>query len=194
MPEVILSTDDLTIFGGPSIVSLDVDFGPTGPRGSRIYGVVGDPRLITTIKPEDIQNFDLVIDVSPSSPSFLVVYQKVGITAEDWIEFTSLAPNIFSSKEIIDFTDGEAVIEVPVSTIFNLESYTADNFTVQVEIENSDSELNKPVSIGVSLSVAEVSSQQILSIAITAAQFDMGTLDWELVSGERIAHLFVTAV
>ena len=56
MADVILSTEDLTVFGGPALISLDVDFGPSGSRGSRIYGVVADPRLSTTPKPQDIQD------------------------------------------------------------------------------------------------------------------------------------------
>ena len=47
MADILLSNDDLTVFGGPETVSLDLDFGPTGDRGNFIIGLQGDPRDAT---------------------------------------------------------------------------------------------------------------------------------------------------
>ena len=44
MADILLSTDDLTIFGGPESVSLDLDIGPQGDRGSIIVGSNGNPQ------------------------------------------------------------------------------------------------------------------------------------------------------
>ena len=44
MADILLSNEDLTVFGGPETVSLDLDIGPQGDRGSIIIGVLGDPR------------------------------------------------------------------------------------------------------------------------------------------------------
>ena len=34
MADILLSNDDLTVFGGPESISLDLDIGPQGDRGS----------------------------------------------------------------------------------------------------------------------------------------------------------------
>ena len=49
MADILLSNDDLTVFGGPETINLDLDFGPTGDRGSIIIGVQGDPRNASVV-------------------------------------------------------------------------------------------------------------------------------------------------
>lgn len=189
MADIVLSTEDLTVFGGPSSINLDIDFGPTGTRGSRIYGVSADPRLVTTQKPADIQNYDIAMVISPSEPDYLTVYQKIGTTSDEWIQFASLVPNVYSAKSYITFSNGVATGIVPASDLFILDTYTADQFMVQVAIEEEDA-TTKPTSVGVSLAISDAGAKKYLVITATAAEFDAGT--WSAVSGQRIAHLFIS--
>jgi hypothetical protein len=194
MVDVVLATEDLTVFGGPSSINLDVDFGPTGPRGSRIYGVAADPRLSTTEKPPSLQNYDLAIVITPSEPDYLTVYQKIGVTTEEWVQFASLVPNLHATKYNATFTAGVATISLIASDIFILDSYTADKFMVQVSLENANPLLVRPVSTGVTLSVTTVSNKKVLNITIAAAEIDPATGVWSAVSGERIVHIFASVV
>lgn len=196
MTEVVLSTEDITVFGGPSSINLDVDFGATGPRGSRIYGVSADPRLATTEKPPSLQNFDLAMVISPSEPDYLTVYQKIGVTTEEWAEFATLVPNIFATKEVVDFDNGLGSITLIASDLFILDEYTADPFMVQVRLEDENPLLNRPTATGVSIAVVPgtgpLASKKLLVITITAAEIDPTTGIWSAVDGERTVHLFVT--
>ncbi len=194
MVDVVLATEDLTVFGGPSSINLDVDFGPTGPRGSRIYGVAADPRLSTTEKPPSLQNYDLAIVITPSEPDYLTVYQKIGVTTEEWVQFASLVPNLHATKYNVTFTAGVATISLIASDIFILDSYTADKFMVQVNLENANPLLVRPVSTGVTLSVTTVSNKKVLNITIAAAEIDPTTGVWSAVTGERIVHIFASVV
>ncbi len=198
MADVILSTEELTVFGGPASINVDIDFGPTGARGSRIYGVEADPRAFTTEKPADIQNYDIAMVISPSEPDYLTVYQKIGTTDTEWIQFASLVPNVYSVKAKITFTAGTAVGLIPVSDIFTLDTYTVDQFMVQLTLENAAASttpaLLKPISTGYSLSIVEAGGKKYLSITTTAIEYNSGTLSWTPVVGERVAHLFVTSV
>ena len=200
MADVILSTEELTVFGGPASINVDIDFGPTGSRGSRIYGVEADPRLETTDKPVDIQNYDIAMVISPSESDYLTVYQKIGTTANEWIQFASLVPNVFSTKATVTFTNGVATGIIPVSDLFTLDTnaYIPDNFMVQVTIENplaaGTPSLLKPTSTGYSLSVLPANGKKFLVITTTAIEYNAGTLSWTPVTGERIAHLFITSV
>jgi hypothetical protein len=192
MVDVVLATEDLTVFGGPSSINVDVDFGPTGPRGSRIYGVSADPRLATTEKPPSLQNFDIAMVITPSEPDYLTVYQKIGVTNEEWVQFATLVPNIFATKMEVEFTAGLGLISLQASDLFILDEYTADKFMVQIGLENENPLLNRPVSTGISLSVATISNKKVLNITVTAAEIDPSTGIWSPVSGNRLAHIFAT--
>ena len=192
MADIVLSSEDLTVFGGPTSLNVDVDFGPTGLRGSRIYGVAADPRIATTEKPSDIQNYDIAMVISPSEPDYLTVYQKTGTTGEDWIQFASLVPNVFSTKVYATFTDGVAVGILPASDLFTLDEYVAENFMVNVTLENENPLLNFPVATGISIAVQTVGVKKYLAITVTAAELNPST-GWGAVSGERVVHLFVTS-
>lgn len=190
MADIILSTEDLTVFGGPASLDIDVDFGATGIRGSRIYGVAADPRLVTTEKPTDIQNYDIAMVISPSENDYLTVYQKIGTTANEWIPFASLVPNVYSAKSYITFTNGTAIGYVPASDLFTLDTYTADQFMVQLSIEEGGA-TTKPTTVGISLAIQDSGTTKYLKITATAAEFDAGS--WSAVNGQRIAHLFISS-
>lgn len=189
MADSSIEAIDLTVFGGPSSIDIDVDFGATGIRGSRIYGVSADPRIVTTEKPADIQNYDIAMVISPSEPDYLTVYQKIGTTSEEWIQFASLVPNVYSAKAYVTFNNGVATGIVPASDLFILDTYTADQFMVQLSLEEEGA-TTKPTSVGTSLAVQDVGAKKYLIITTTAAEFDAGT--WSAVTGERIAHLFIS--
>ena len=51
MPEIVVSSEDLTVFGGPATVNVEVDFGPAGSRGSYIYNIAGSPNEYPNLLP-----------------------------------------------------------------------------------------------------------------------------------------------
>jgi hypothetical protein len=199
MADVILSTDELAVFGGPASINVDIDFGTTGVRGSRIIGVDADPRLATTEKPVDTINYDLAMVVSPSESDYLTVYQKIGTTTDEWLPFASLVPNVFSTKGTVTFVDGIATGIIPISDLFTLDvdGYIADNFMVNISLENKlaagTPSLLKPVSTGFSLSTVDSGGKKYLLITTTAIEYNISTLSWLPVTGERVAHLFITS-
>lgn len=198
MAEIILSSEELSVFGGPTSINVDVDFGPQGIRGSRIFAVDADPRLSTTDKPADIQNYDIAMVTTPSEKDYLTVYQKLGATLEDWVPFASLIPNVLSVKSYVTFDSGVAIGYIPASDVFQLDTYTPDKFDVHVALENeagaTTPSLIKPTSTGFSLSIIPFGGKQWLKITVTAIEYNVGTLSWVPVTGERIAHLFITTV
>lgn len=193
MADVILSSDDLLVLGGPSSVNVDVDFGPAGVRGSRIYAVISDPRTIDpNLLPADLIPFDLGIVVTPSEPDYLKVYQKQGEDRNDWLPLYDIVPNVFSTKQTIAFESGVANAQIPVSQVFSgLTSYAVENFALQYEIEGT---ANPPLPISSSyiLNVVPVDNSQILNVTVTAYEFD-GTA-WAPVSGNRSVGIFLSVV
>lgn len=185
--DVIVDSADLIVLGGPSSIDVSVGLGPQGQRGSRIYGVLADPRLSSTVKPTDLLPYDLAMVVSPDQPDYLSVYQKIGQTAIDWVKLAALAPNVFSAKTVATFTSGIASSQLPVSQIFTVTDYDVSHFTVQLEIEG-----DSPVSSSISLSVIPENGEQYLNIIVNAIEFDGSS--WSPISGDRVVHIFATAV
>lgn len=90
MAEVDISSVSVVVVGGPTSQEIDLNIGPQGTRGTRIYGVTADPRLATTVKPADTILYDVAIVVTPTETDYRVMYQKVGVGSEDWIELIDL--------------------------------------------------------------------------------------------------------
>jgi hypothetical protein len=102
LADILLSNDDLTVFGGPETVNLDLDFGPQGDRGSIIVGSRGNPQDASVHAeilniPEGIQALDIAIDYSPSSSTYKTVFQRIaGPTGTQWTPLLSLKTNFYS--------------------------------------------------------------------------------------------------
>lgn len=179
---------DISVLGGPSTVNLDVDFGPTGTRGSRIFGVSADPRLATTPKPLEIMNYDLGIVITPSAPDYLSVYQKTGTSPEDWEAFAALYPNFYADKKTINFdAQGTGTFTIIASSVFTVPTYALEMFNVFYQIENSN-----PVSSAMTLSLGQNGNQQVITVTIKAVEFN-GTA-WSAVQGDKVVHVFSTVV
>lgn len=146
MAEVLLSTDELTVLGGPSTVNVETDFGSTGLRGSLIYASNGIPGTPNSGIPEDVLPYDLAINISASSTRYLTVYQYFsadGVTG--WNELTRLSPNAGSFNADITFgpfpygeviVQGAGLVSVPVSSITENTTVTPANFNIQYAIES----------------------------------------------------------
>ena len=103
MADILLSNDDLTIFGGPESISLDLDTGPQGDRGSIIIGVQGDPRNTNVANSitQDTQSLDIAIDYSPNSSTYKTVFQKVSTGGSlQWTPMVSLKTNFYSAIKV----------------------------------------------------------------------------------------------
>lgn len=112
MAEVIVSSDSLAIFGGPSVVDLNIDYGPPGQRGSLIFSGEGQPNTITfSTQPQPL---DLYINLLPGDFEYLFLYQygyTNGVLA--WSKVLRLVPNTALANIPVIFYEGEAVTFTP---------------------------------------------------------------------------------
>jgi hypothetical protein len=201
MPDIIVSNEDLAVFGGPASIDVNLGFGSTGVRGSRIYSLTGDPRTLTTEElPSDLQEYDLAIVVDADAQNAFGIFQKVGTSPQSWEPLPPLAINVFSTKQQITFlpalAGGYAVAAVPVSAIFDLNEYTVDKFVVQYQLEDTAGTPNNyPTSSSMSLSIVpdvENNIQNLVAI-IRAVEFD-GTNWVPVVDTTRTIHAFITVI
>lgn len=198
MADILLSNDDLTVFGGPESISLDLDIGPQGDRGSIIIGVLGDPRdanVAATIV-QDTQALDIAIDYQPVSTTYKTVFQKVSSGGSlQWTPLLSLKTNYYSS--IKDVTAANGVLTIPpinVSDIYGSSGITAatsEAFNVQYSISSP----NTAGPLATNLVVKDlITSQGFLALPLEIKGVEYIDNTWQPMAGPKRVHLFITVV
>lgn len=191
MAEVILSSEELTVLGGPARIDLDVDFGPQGKRGSLILYGQGKPTEVTL--PETPQVYDNYINLLSSDDEYQFMYQYVagdgGVLT--WEKRFKLTPNTYGENTQRTFSAGQVQINIPVAAIVPVDeigSYVAADFNVQCSILNSN-----PIAHSVSISEIAIANDLVsLPITINAVEYASNT--WSALSGTKTVQLLITVV
>lgn len=198
MAEVLLSSDNLTVLGGPTTINLETDFGGTGRRGSLIYASNGIPGTPNSGIPEDVLPYDLAINISASSTRYLTVYQYFSADGvSGWNELTRLSPNAGSVNLDIYFASGVSQqvpgtngIAIPLALITENTSVTPANFNIQYAIESIAPTMS---SILIAPEFIVIDNIPYLGFQINAIEFNGLTL--APVDGvTKKIHLFITVV
>lgn len=198
MADILVSNEDLTVFGGPVEISLDLDIGPEGDRGSIIIGVLGDPRNadVAASIVQDVQALDIAIDSSPYSPTYKMVFQLVSTgNGTQWTPLVSLKTNFYFSIKNVTAVDGKLTIPpINVTDIYNLiegNEVLASNFSVQYSISSPDS--HGPLATNLVIKDLET-SQGFLALPLEIKGVEYIDGDWAPMSGPKSVHLFITVV
>ena len=198
MAEVIVSTQDLTVLGGPASIQLDTNIGPPGNRGVFVFFGLQNPSTAESLSEfnstltEPPIPFDLYIVLDTASDDYLAVFQYVfenGVP--QWNFRIRLRPNFFGANKVATFIDGEATVEINsedlgVTSLASVQSFVNTRFQYSVQATlsnyNLDSEFDPGVSgthypAAVSVDVGDLfqdPSDQIIKLPITihAAEFD----------------------
>lgn len=190
MAEVILSTEDLVVLGGPDTINVEVDFGSQGDRGSRIYVGNGKPDLVDIGQEPSL--FDVYINLLTTDDEYLMMYQYVETLGSlQWITLSKLGLNTYSENVSIDFSTQNYCF-VPISSIVSpsyVGNVDASNFNVNVTFGTS---AGYPIVNSIKTEVLTLSGIQNLKITFYAKEFD-GT-QWTDISGSRTANLHISVV
>lgn len=193
MADILLSNDDLTVFGGPESISLDLDIGPQGDRGSIIIGVLGDPRdtsVASTIV-QETQALDIAIDYNPYSTTYKTVFQKVSTGGGlQWTPLLTLKTNYYSSVKDVTAVDGILTIPpINLSEIAEEINLTSANFSIQYSVS---SPTGGPVST--SLVINDVIDTPIRALPLQIKGVEYIDDIWQPMAGPKRVHLFITVV
>ena len=195
MADVLLSSESLTVTGGPANISLDVNFGPEGQRGSLIlYGLGKPSSLNPTDFPQTPQILDWYINLLTTDSEYLYLYQYVNRDgAQVWDRIFKVIPNVYNTNEIVTFAAGQALLQIPVSnTTLALLPGTnlADiNLNIHIDIENMLPVASSFMVTGLDI----VNEDYILSIALTGAELNPAT-GWGGITGDRTAHISINVI
>lgn len=215
MAEVVLSTPDLTVLGGPASVELGTNVGPQGNRGVFVFfGLLSPANVSLPVFNETLTEapivFDLYILVDSSSDDYLTVFQYViedGVAK--WIERIKLRPNFFGTNKVATFVDGVAEININTEDLglLVLPSLVNSKFRFSVQatlsnyevLSNSDplySEQHFPAAVSVEVGDVfqdETDGQRKLPITLYGAEFN-GTSMQNIDDKNVVVHLSILVV
>lgn len=187
----LLSTDQITVLGGPSKITVDLDFGPTGQRGSRWYIANGMPDE-ADLGGVDIKIYDMYINVDPENEEYLWMYQYQNAdNINSWQKILRLIPNLVSKSILSDFVAGETTIILPLTSILapdQIGSAEAGDFNIQHSIINS-----LPVITTIkALEIVTSNGLQVLKITMGAVELDASV--WSEIEGQKVVDLLISVV
>lgn len=205
MAEINLSSEDITVLGGPSSITLETNFGAEGNRGVFVlYGLLepNDPAATFSTIP---QIFDLYIVTDPSSDNYLQMYQYLnqdGVIA--WYPAIKLSINFYGANKVLQFINGEAVLNINIfdlglvnlRTEFPTLAGTKHYFNVQATLSNYEAtslanplvpENNYPAALTVKVGDIEQDQETdelYVPITFKAAEFDGTT--WQPINNKNV--------
>ena len=185
---VLVITDDIVVYGGPSAIDLQLEVGAQGARGSKIFAYAQDPRLGNL--PSSIEPLygDFYINTQAGS-QYAYMYQFVAEEGTDgvWKPQLELGPTIYSVVRPIEFTNGIGNATVAKSTITSKSIVpTADQFVIKYSIANDN-----PVASSIS---SLTYNHPTLTINMKAAEYDIATNTWQPLTGVVNIHLYISIV
>jgi hypothetical protein len=193
MAEVLLSTVDLDVFGGPTSIDVSIDFGATGARGSRIWSGTLAPEQ--QLVGQEVQLFDYYINTTTAQ-----VFQYVlEIGNPVWVPFFSLTLPQLSTITSTTFDSGIGQLALPTALInqYGINAQvTTENVVVRYNIESLNPQAPAPIasSFVPVVQVNPLDSVEYFVVTISGAELNPSNGVWAPLSGNYRIHWFVTFI
>jgi len=186
--------EDILVLGGPEIINVEVDFGPQGSRGSRIYVGNGKPDLVDIGQDPNI--FDIYINLLTTDDEYLNIYQYMEVLGtQQWETISRLNFNNYSEKKSIDFSTEINYAFIPTSVILSNPSYIgnldASHYSVQSTFETS---AGYPISHSIKTELIPASGLEVEKLKITFYAKEFNGTNWVTPDGARTANISISVV
>jgi hypothetical protein len=171
--DTIISNDELVVVGPPASVSVSVDIGPQGERGSQFYSGVGTPAQNTSIL-VDAKINDLYINRLLGGNYGVVYKLNAEPGGSSWQPILKFQPISHSVKKPVNFTAGSGSIAIELADFYSNAPETLDANTILVQ---ATAELNNPAFISISSkSIQTISSVKNFVVELKGAQLSSGSV------------------
>ena len=171
--DTIISNDELVVVGPPASVSVSVDIGPQGERGSQFYSGVGTPA----------QNASSLVDAKINDlyvnrllgGNYGVVYKLNAVPGgSSWQSILKFQPISHSVQKLVNFTSGTGSISIPLADFYSNAPESLNPNTILI---HATSELNNPAFISISnKDIQEVSTVKTFIAELKGAEFSSGSV------------------
>jgi len=193
MVDVLVDTEDITVLGGPDSISVDLDIGPDGERGSRIFTSVGDPNLVSIGGNQTFKIFDLCINVNPSDPDYQFLYQRINDSGDEtWEKIFKMTTNQYSEVQSRTFVAGKVEIVINLINIVPENMITtvqASDFAVIHNISGKQTPIASSILIG-----DIITNGTSRGLPITIRGVSLEAESWSDLVGNLSVHLFISMV
>jgi hypothetical protein len=189
--DTIISNDELVVVGPPASISVSVDIGPQGERGSQFYYGIGTPSQNTSILTSAKVN-DLYINTLLGG-NYGVVYKLTATPGGTiWIPMLKFQPISHSVQKLVDFTSGTGSISIPLADFY---SNAPENLNSDTILIQATAELNNPAFISVSnkdIVLADDPPVKTFIAELKGAQLSSGSIS--LISSSAVPiNFYITA-
>jgi hypothetical protein len=189
--DTIISNDELVVVGPPASVSVSVDIGPQGERGSQFYSGIGTPQQ-NQASLVDAKVNDLYINRLLGG-NYGVVYKLNAIPGTtEWQAILKFQPISYSIKKTVNFTAGFGSASIALADFYSTAPENLDAATILVQ---ATAELNNPAFVSVSnKNILNVGSPAVKTfiVELSGAQFSSGSVS--LISSSAVpVNLYITA-
>jgi hypothetical protein len=187
--DTIISNDELVVIGPPASVSVNVDIGPKGERGSEFYSGIGTPAE-NAASLVDAKVNDLYINRLLGG-NYGVVYKLNAVPGgSSWQPILKFQPIAHSIQKPVNFVDGSGSIGIALADFYSNAPENLDPDTILVQ---ATAELNNPAFISISnKSIQTISSVKTFVADLKGAQFSSGSVSF-LSSSAIPVNFFITA-
>jgi hypothetical protein len=187
--DTIISNDELVVVGPPASVSVSVDIGPQGERGSQFYSGVGTPAQ-NAASLIDAKINDLYINRLLGG-NYGVVY-KLNATpgGSSWQAVLKFQPISHSIQKLVNFTSGTGSISIPLADFYSSAPESLDPNSILIQ---ATSELNNPAFISISnKDIQTVSTVKTFIAELKGAELSSGSVS--LISSSAVpVNFYITA-
>ena len=187
--DTIISNDELVVIGPPASVSVNVDIGPKGERGSEFYSGIGTPAE-NAASLVDAKVNDLYINRLLGG-NYGVVYKLNAVPGgSSWQPILKFQPIAHSIQKPVNFVAGSGSIGITLTDFYSNAPENLDPDTILVQ---ATAELNNPAFISISnKSIQTISSVKTFVADLKGAQFSSGSVSF-LSSSAIPVNFFITA-
>ena len=187
--DTIISNDELVVVGPPASVSVSVDIGPQGERGSEFYSGVGTPA----------QNASSLVDAKVNDlyinrllgGNYGVVYKLNAVPGgSSWQPILKFQPISHSIQKLVNFTSGTGSISIPLADFY---SNAPEGLNVDTILVQATAELNNPAFVSVSnKEIKDVSAVKTFVAELKGSEFSSGSVSF-ISSSATPVNFYITA-
>jgi hypothetical protein len=187
--DTIISNDELVVVGPPASVSVSVDIGPQGERGSQFYSGVGTPA----------QNASSLVDAKVNDlyinrllgGNYGVVYKLNAVPGgSSWQPILKFQPISHSIQKPVNFTSGTGSVSIPLADFY---SSAPEGLNVNTILVQATAEIDNPAFLSISnKEIKDVDAVKTFIAELKGSEFTSGSVSFMSSSATPI-NLYITA-
>jgi hypothetical protein len=184
--DIILNNPEIAILGPPDSVNLQLDIGPQGIRGSKIYTGVGEPATNPTIT--DVNINDIYIRTDPSGSGYVYQYLSGVIGSPNWVVVLQLNQLVYNARESVVFSEGTGTLVIPIY-------YIVGNFTQDLVLSDLvtvfSAEYDKATAISL-VSKLKINSNTDIELQFVGKEYDVSLDTWVDIDNAVVLNLSIS--